>query len=137
MKSQKIISLSILASLLVCLALVSVASAQETPSAETPVTSNPADANLLIAPGPDENTTTSDGDTIYYATGDNTTRSPDDAIPYGDGAADSGLIVPNSAEAKTVNNNTLVLVAVGVLAIVVGVGAVGVVFYRKNVAKQA
>ncbi len=134
MNSKKIISLSTLATLLVCFMLVSVAAAQETSPNENPETSTPADANLLIAPGPDENTTTSDGGTIYYATGDNTTRSPDDAIPYGEGPADSGLIVPNTA-AETADN-TLVYVVVGVLAVVVGIVAVGVVFHRKSAAKQ-
>jgi len=135
MESKKIVSLSILATLLFCFMLVSAAAAQETSSNETPETSTPADANLLIAPGPDENTTTLDGGTIYYATGDNTTRSPDNAVPYGDGPADSGLIVPNTA-AETADN-TLVYIAVGVLAIVVGVVAVGVVFYRRSAVKQA
>jgi hypothetical protein len=133
-KSKNIISLSVLATLLTCFMLVSVATARETSSDVTPDPSAPADANLLIAPGPDENTTTSDGDTIYYSSGDNTTRSPDDAVPYGDGAADNGLILPN--ESASTPDNTLVYVAVGiVLVVVVGVGAVGVVFYRRSAAK--
>lgn len=133
MKSKKLVTISILATLLVCFMLVSVAAAQETSPNETPETS-PADANLLIAPGPDENTTTSDGGTIYYANGDNTTRVPDDAVPYGDGPADSGLIMPNTAAEAA--DSTFVYVVVGVLAVVVGIVAVGLVFYRKSAVKH-
>jgi hypothetical protein len=129
MQSKKLIILSILATMLVC-SMLSMAAAQDTSRSPAPDVSYPPDAAPLIAPAPDENTTTADGDQIYYALDQNATV-PTDA--QATGSEDEPLIAPYTTAAP---DNTFLFVAIGVLAVVVGCGAVGVVFYRRSASKQ-
>ena len=127
MQTKKMIVLSILATMLVC-SMLSVAAAQEKTSSPTLDPSTPPDAEPLMAPGPDENTTTSDGDQIYYALDQNATAPTDTQSP---GSEDADLIATLTTDA-TAPDNTLVFVAIGVLAVVIGCGVVGVVYYHKH-----
>ncbi len=132
MKSKKLIILSILATMLACSMLVSAAAAQDTSRSPAPDISSPPDAAPLIAPAPDENTTTSDGDQIYYALDQNVTAPTDS---QSSGLENDNLIAPQLADAAA-PDNTLVFVAIGVLAVVIGCGAIGAVYYRREASKR-
>jgi hypothetical protein len=132
MKSKKIIILSILATMLACSMLVSVAAAQDTSRSPVPDISIAPDAAPLIAPAPDENTTTSDGDQIYHTLDQNETAPTDTNSP---GSEDGNLIAPQLADASA-PDNTMVFVAIGVLAVVIGCGAIGAVYYHRSTSKR-
>jgi hypothetical protein len=127
MQTKKMIMLSILATMLIC-SMLSVTTAQETSRSPAPDISSPPDAAPLIAPAPDEDTPTADGDQIYYTLDQNATDLTDTQSP---GSEEGNLIAPRTADATT-PDNTLVFVAIGVLAVVIGCGVVGVVYYRKH-----
>jgi flagellar basal body-associated protein FliL len=131
MQTKKLIILSILATLLAC-SMLSIAAAQETSRSPAPDVSIPPNAAPLIAPAPDENSTTSDGDQIYYALDQNVTAPGETQSP---GLEEGTLIAPLTNNAAT-PDNTLLFVAIGVLAVVIGCGAVGAVYYRRNTSKQ-
>jgi hypothetical protein len=85
----------------------------------------------LIAPTPDDNTTSSTGDeTLYHIMDDNRTAVDDTQVP---GAEDADLIAINTS---TNPDNTLSVAAVGVLSVVVAVAAVGGVYHRRIASKQ-
>jgi hypothetical protein len=132
MTSKKFIILSIFATMLACSLMVSVAAAQETSRSPVPDISTPPDAAPLIAPAPDENTTTSDGDQIYYALDQNVTSPTDAQSP---GSEDGNLIAPQLVDAAA-PDNTLIFVAMGVLAVVIGCGTIGAVYYLRSASKR-
>jgi flagellar basal body-associated protein FliL len=132
MKNKKLLLLSILATSLACSMLVSGATAQETSRSPALDISTPPDAVPLIAPTPDENTTTVDDDQIYYTLDQNITAPTDTQSP---GSEDGNLIAPQLVDASATDNN-LAVVAIGVLSVVIGCGAVGVVYYHRSSSKR-
>jgi flagellar basal body-associated protein FliL len=130
MQSKKLIALSMLAAMLACSMLFSVAAAQDTSSNREVDPSTLPDAAPLIAPAPDENTTAAEGDQIFYALDENSTAAADNQAP---GSEDAPLIAPQTIAAS---DNSLVFIAIGVLVVVIGASAAGVVYHRRNASKQ-
>jgi hypothetical protein len=129
MQTKKLILLSILATMLAC-SILSVAAAQDTPRSPAPEVSSPSDAAPLIAPAADENTTASSDDYTYHTQDENATVPTDAEVT---GAEDASLFATNTTAAP---DNTLVFFAIGVLTVVIGCGAVGAAYYRRNASKQ-
>lgn len=84
----------------------------------------------LIAPAPDDNSTTTDEEPLYHITDDNQTPPRDAPEPN---TEDANLIATNTLSGS---DNTLAIAAIGVLSCVIIVSAFGVMYYRKNAAKQ-
>jgi hypothetical protein len=131
MQTKKMILLSIFVMMFAC-SMLSVTEAQETSRSPVPDISSPPDADPLIAPAPDENTTTSDGDQIYYALDQNITDQTD---AQSLGSEDNNLIAPQLTDATALDNN-MVFVAIGVLAVVIGCSAIGAVYYHRSASKR-
>jgi hypothetical protein len=129
MKNKNLIVLSLLATMLISGVFISAVAAQEDtvdPSAPLGI---PEDG--LIAPAPDDNSTTTDDEPLYHITDDNNQTLPRD-IPE-PGTEDANLIATNTLADS---DNTLAIAAIGVLSCVIVVGAFGVVYYRRSAAKQ-
>jgi hypothetical protein len=133
MKTKKLMLIALFATFLLSASYLSIAAAQDTNDAST--------SSPLIAPAPDatdtpdssepytgDNTTTTDGEPIYHILDENTTSPNEELVP---GAADATLL---SAQAETADNTMLIVIGatVGVAAIL---GAVGMVYYRRQAAK--
>jgi hypothetical protein len=131
MKNKNLIVLSILATVLCSGMFITTVAAQEdqTNPTRAPAPSVP-DAGLLIAPAPEDNSTSSDSDQIYYALDKNVTVPHDGAVPS---AEDANLIATNTGAAT---DNNLAIAAIAVLSVVVAAAAVGVVYYRRSASKQ-
>lgn len=128
MKNKNIIVLSLLATMLISGVFISAVAAQEDKVDPSEPIGVP-DA-VLIAPAPDDNSTTSDGESLYHITDDNQTVPLDILEPS---TEDANLIATNTMSDP---DNTLGIVAIGVLSCVILVGAVGVVYYRRSAIKQ-
>jgi hypothetical protein len=128
MKNKNLIVLSLLATMLISGVFISAVAAQEDtvdPSAPLDI---PEDG--LIAPAPDDNSTSTDDEPLYRITDDNQTLPRDIPEP---GAEDANLIATNTLADS---DNTLAIAAIGVLSCVIIAGALGVVYYRRSAAKQ-
>jgi hypothetical protein len=127
MKNKNLIALSLLATMLISCIFISGVAAQEDkvdPSEPLGI-SDPE----LIAPAPDDNATTIDDQSLYYTTDDNQTL-PRDFSELD--TEDANLIATNTLSGS---DNTLAIAAIGVLACVFLVGAIGVVYYRRSESK--
>ncbi len=128
MKNKNLIVLSLLATMLISGVFISAVAAQEDKVDPSEPLDIP-DAGL-IAPAPDDNSTTTDDEPLYHITDDNQTL-PRDAPEIG--TEDANLIATNTLAGS---DNTLAIAAIGVLSCVIVVGAFGVVYYRRSAAKQ-
>jgi hypothetical protein len=128
MKNKNLIVLSLLATMLISGVFISAVAAQEDKVDPSEPLGIP-DAGL-IAPAPDDNSTTTDDEPLYHITDDNQTL-PRDAPEIG--TEDANLIATNTLAGS---DNTLAIAAIGVLSCVIVVGAFGVVYYRRSAAKQ-
>jgi hypothetical protein len=128
MKNKNLIVLSLLTTMLISGVFMSAVAAQEDEVDLTEPLGIP-DAGL-IAPAPDDNSTTTDEEPLYHITDDNQTLPRDAPEPN---AEDANLIATNTLSGS---DNTLAIAAIGVLSCVIIVSAFGVVYYRKNAAKQ-
>ncbi len=128
MKNKNLIVLSLLATMLISGVFISAVAAQEDKVDPSEPLGIP-DAGL-IAPAPDDNSTTTDDEPLYHITDDNQTLPRD--IPE-TGTEDANLIATNTLAGS---DNTLAIAAIGVLSCVIVVGAFGVVYYRRSAAKQ-
>lgn len=129
MKNKNLIVLSLLATMLISGVFISAVAAQEDKVDPSEPLGIP-DAGL-IAPAPDDNSTTTDDESLYYITDDNQTAPRDSLVPGT--AEDANLIATNTLSGS---DNTLAIVAIGVLSCVIIVGAFGVVYYRRSESKQ-
>jgi hypothetical protein len=128
MKNKNLIALSLLATMLISFAFISAVAAQEDKvDPSEPLGSSDA---VLIAPAPDDNSTTIDGEPLYHINDDNQTL-PLDATDIG--TEDANLIATNTLASP---DNTLAIAAIGVLLCVIVVGAFGVVCYRRSISRQ-
>lgn len=128
MKNKNLIVLSLLATMLISGVFISAVAAQEDKVDPSEPLGIP-DAGL-IAPAPDDNSTTTDDEPLYHITDDNQTL-PRDAPEIG--TEDANLIATNTLAGS---DNTLAIAAIGVLSCVILVGTFGVVYYRRSAAKQ-
>ena len=139
MQKTKLLVLSVLAAVLLSSAL-SVAAAEDSippatpdPSASVdPEAQEKADETQIIDEGNSTNPdapVSSDDEILYTIQDDNSTDTNSGAEPYGEDAQIYATGAQNSSD------NTLIVAAIGViLAVVVG-GVIGVVYFRKQVAK--
>jgi len=139
MQKTKLLVLSVLAAVLLSSAL-SVAAAEDSippatpdPSASVdPEAQEKADETQIIDEGNSTNPDTSvssDDEILYTIQDDNSTDTRSGAEPYGEDAQIYATGAQNSSD------NTLIVAVIGViLAVVVG-GVIGVVYFRKQVAK--
>ena len=128
MKNKNSMVLSLLATMLFSCAFISAVAAQE--DKVDPYAPLDIPDAVLIAPAPDDNSTTTDGETLYHITDDNQTLPRDFQEPS---TEDANLIATNTT---SVSNNNLEIAAIGVLLVVIIVGAFGVVYYRRSVTRQ-
>ena len=128
MKNKNLIILSLLTTMLISGVFMSAVAAQEDKVDPTEPLGIP-DAGL-IAPAPDDNSTNTDGETLYHITDDDQTLPRDSQEPSNE---DANLIATNTS---TVSDNTLEIAAIGVLLLVIIVGAFGVVYYRRSASRQ-
>jgi hypothetical protein len=128
MKNKNLIVLSLLATMLISGVFISAVAAQEDKVDPSEPLGIP-DAGL-IAPAPDDNSTTTNDEPLYHITDDNQTL-PRDAPEIS--TEDANLIATNTLAGS---DNTLAIAAIGVLSCVILVGTFGVVYYRRSAAKQ-
>jgi flagellar basal body-associated protein FliL len=124
MKNKNLIVITLLATVLLCSAFVSLAAADDNVS---DVTTPPEPS---VAPDPstadsNDNSTTNQGDNVLYTIQENSTTTDDTQIP---GEAQPNLTATQTA---TSDNSLLIAAIATVLAIAVG-GVIGVFFYRKK-----
>ena len=129
MKNKNLIVLSLLTTMLISGVFISAVAAQEDKVDSSEPLGIP-DAGL-IAPAPDDNSTTTDDEPLYHITTDGNQTLPRD-IPE-PGTEDANLIATNTLAGS---DNTLAIAAIGVLSCVIIVSAFGVVHYRRSAAKQ-
>ena len=128
MKNKNLIVITLLATVLISGAFVSLAAADDNVSdATTPP--EPTTAPDRSATDPSDNSTVTQGNDVLFTIRDNRTAADDSQVP--------GEAQPNLIATQTITpNNTLLIAAIAiVLAIVVG-GTIGVFFHRKSVAKN-
>ncbi len=131
MKTKKLFVLSLLVTVLFCGAFVSAASAEDQiDPTRAPDPSTISDEGL-IAPGPDDPTSSDDGNVIYYTTGGNETAPTEDPAPN---AEDADLIYALDEKGA---DNTIAIAVAGILSVIVACSAIGVVCYRRSAHKQA
>jgi len=129
MKNKNLIVLSLLATMIISGVFISAVAAQEDKVDPSEPLGIP-DAGL-IAPAPDDNSTTTDDEPLYHITDDNNQTLPRDISEPG--IEDANLIATNTLASS---DNTLAIAAIGVLSCVIIVSAFGVVYYRRSAAKQ-
>ena len=117
MKNKNLIVITILATVLISGAFVSLAAADE-----------PTTAPDRSATDPSDNSTVTQGD-VLFTIQDNRTAADDSQVPD---ETQPNLI---ATQASTPNNTLLIAAIATVLAIVVG-GTIGVFFHRKSAAKN-
>ena len=129
MKNKNLIVLSLLTTMLISGVFISAVAAQEDKVDPSEPLGIP-DAGL-IAPAPDDNSTTTDDETLYHITTDENQTLPRDGPEPG--TEDANLIATNALAGS---DNTLAIAAIGVLSCVIIVSAFGVVYYRRSAAEQ-
>ena len=125
MKNKNLIVITLLATVLLSGAFVSLAAADDNVSdvpTPEPITA-PPDASAADS---SDNSTANQGDNVLYTIQDNSTATDDIQVP---GEAQPDLI---AAKTSTPDNTLLIAAIATVLAIAVG-GVIGVFFYRKKV----
>jgi hypothetical protein len=127
MKNKNLILLSLLATMLISGAFISIVAAQEDKVDPEPIGIPDPE---LIAPALDDNSTITDGASLYTITDDNQTIQRDSIVT---GTEDANLIATNTLSGS---DNTLAIAAIGVLSAVIVVGAIGVVSHRRSASKQ-
>ena len=128
MKNKNLIVITLLATVLLSGAFISLAAADDNVSDVTPPPEQTAEPERSAADLSD-NSTVSQGDEVLYTAQDNSTSTDEVRVP---GEAEPNLI---STQTSTPDNTLLIASIAVVLAIVVG-GAIGVFFYRKSAAKN-
>ena len=124
MKNKNLIVMTLLATVLLSGAFVSLAAADDNVSDPT-TTPEPSAVPDPSAADSSDNSTVNQGDNVLYTIQDNRTAKDDIQVP--------GEAQPNLTAAQTsTSDNTLLVAAIAtVLAIAVG-GVIGVFFYRKK-----
>jgi len=129
MQNKRLIVVSMLLLMLVGTVFASMAAATE--DADAADSDKAADGGL-IAPAPDMNSTTTDGEQQYYTLDDEGTLADDNTIVPDTENGEPNLIASNTSA----SDNTLAIIAIVAVAVAVVGGAIGVVSYRRNAAKS-
>jgi hypothetical protein len=140
MKSKNLVALSLIAPVLLCSGLVSVAAAEDPDTTPLPkIATDSVDADSLPPSSPDNSTQDLEpiyedehGEPAYHILDDNNT-SPVDAQEPATGGEEANLI---SARTAAGPDYTLIVAGIAVV-LAVALGTVGVVYHQKRANKEA